>query len=241
MFVQCLKTFDGLDMSAQELSGAELALTKPMVVKGVTVYKVLAGDTTLASYNEGSPPSAHDDLDGDGSQQLKDWRGLYTQFQRDHVLGTVPYRWEKGHSEARLVSVTFEELEIVVFQDDRLHDAGMSGEQKATMVKQKLGILEEEPLLVALGKRRQVALVRETESEWELIVPHDLLPTLPFQERGIARFRRHPERPVISHWSHEMSDMSGDMCLSWQSGDDLTQLESFLPDLDMSWLDGSQR
>ena len=158
------------------------------------------------------------------------------------MLGTVPYRWEKGHSEARLVAVTFEELEIVVLEDERLHDAGMSGEQKAAMVKKKLGILEEEPLLEALGKRRQVALVRETESEWELIIPHDLLPTLPFQERGIARFRRHPQMPVISHWTREMSDMSGDMSdMPWQSGDDLSQLESFLPDLDMSWLDGLQR
>ena len=39
-------------MSAEGLAGAELALAKPMVVKGVAVYKVLAGDTTLASYNE---------------------------------------------------------------------------------------------------------------------------------------------------------------------------------------------
>ena len=38
-----------------------------------------------------------------GSRQSAEWRALHTQFDRDHVLGTVPYRWETEHSEATLV------------------------------------------------------------------------------------------------------------------------------------------
>ena len=73
--------------------------------RGVTVYKVLAGsDSTLAEYNDGC-------IAANG----KDWQALYTQFQSDHVLGTVPYRWEKeGVREARLIAITFDELDIVV-------------------------------------------------------------------------------------------------------------------------------
>ena len=87
-----------------------LSVAKLEGVRGVTIYKVVAGASTLSSYNDGGGAAASDDLDGDGSLQHREWRALYTQFQREHVLGTVPYRWEKEHVEATLVAVTFELL-----------------------------------------------------------------------------------------------------------------------------------
>ena len=68
-------------------------------LRGVTVYKVVAGESgTISSYNDEC--MAHD-----GSPERQDWRGLYTQFLREHVVGTIPYRWEKEDvSEARLLA-----------------------------------------------------------------------------------------------------------------------------------------
>ena len=74
--------------------------------QGIQFYKVLGveskdddddddQETSIRAYNLACQPSKLDTkLDGDGSTQLSDWRALYTQFLADHVLGTVPYRWE---------------------------------------------------------------------------------------------------------------------------------------------------
>ena len=72
---------------------------------GVAVYKVTGGAKTVREYND---EMVNGDLDGRAQPPaLSDWMALYTQFQCDHVLGTVPYRWEKEDSEATLVEVRF--------------------------------------------------------------------------------------------------------------------------------------
>ena len=132
--------------------------------KNVKLYKVTHGVCTLLEYN-----SAHkDDLDGTDSLQHAEWRALYTQFQADHVLGTVPYRWEKGHAEAVLIEATLASVDIVEIDGPILHDGSVSGGEKAAAVKEKLGLPEAEPLMEALGRLGKTALVRETEDEWEL-------------------------------------------------------------------------
>ena len=95
--------------------------------KNVKLYKVTHGACTLLEYN-----SAHkDDLDGTDSLQHAEWRALYTQFQADHVLGTVPYRWEKGHAEAVLIEATLASVDIVEIDGPILHDGSVSGGEKA--------------------------------------------------------------------------------------------------------------
>ena len=164
--------------------------------RGVTVYKVLAGgDATLAAYNDGC-------ITANGA--ANNWQALYTQFQRDHVLGTVPYRWEQeGVREARLVAITFDELDIVVLDGPLMHHGSISGGAKAAAAKEALGIAASAPLMAALGERRQVALVRETEKEWELVVPHALVSHLRYSERSVARFQRHPRMPITHLWCAE--------------------------------------
>ena len=51
-----------------------------------------------------------------------------------------------------------------------------------------------EPLMETLGRQGKVALVRETEEEWELVIPHDLLAALSTSERvpGAVRNQRIP-------------------------------------------------
>jgi len=105
----------------------------------------------------------------------------------------VPYRWEsqvRDYREAQLTEVTFEDLHVVVLNRTLLHDGNVSGADKAAVAKVAAGI-NEGLLMEGLGRKGKAALVRETESEWELLVPHCLLPHLKFQERVVTRWRRH--------------------------------------------------
>ena len=200
--------------------------------KNVKLYKVTHGVCTLLEYN-----SAHkDDLDGTDSLQHAEWRALYTQFQADHVLGTVPYRWEKGHAEAVLIEATLASVEIVEIDGPILHDGSVSGGEKAAAVKEKLGLPAAEPLMEALGRLGKTALVRETEDEWELIVPHALLDKLSLTERVVARFRKHPNMSITHTWRAE-SDVSS-MWHAWVEG---STRPACVTDLDMSWMRGDER
>ena len=200
--------------------------------KNVKLYKVTHGACTLLEYN-----SAHkDDLDGTDSLQHAEWRALYTQFQADHVLGTVPYRWEKGHAEAVLIEATLASVDIVEIDGPILHDGSVSGGEKAAAVKEKLGLPAAEPLMEALGRLGKTALVRETEDEWELVVPHALLDKLSLTERVVARFRKHPNMSITHTWRAE-SDVSG-MWHAWVEG---STRPACVTDLDMSWLRGDER
>jgi len=200
--------------------------------KNVKLYKVTHGVCTLLEYN-----SAHkDDLDGTDSLQHAEWRALYTQFQADHVLGTVPYRWEKGHAEAVLIEATLASVDIVEIDGPILHDGSVSGGEKAAAVKEKLGLPAAEPLMEALGRLGKTALVRETEDEWELVVPHALLDKLSLTERVVARFRKHPNMSITHTWRAE-SDVSG-MWHAWVEG---STRPACVTDLDMSWLRGDER
>eukprot|EP00539_Tryblionella_compressa_P005605 CAMPEP_0178760814 /NCGR_PEP_ID=MMETSP0744-20121128/15692_1 /TAXON_ID=913974 /ORGANISM="Nitzschia punctata, Strain CCMP561" /LENGTH=264 /DNA_ID=CAMNT_0020415415 /DNA_START=125 /DNA_END=919 /DNA_ORIENTATION=- len=241
----------------------ELTVNEIKAVSNIVVYKVLADGgcdgsrgegsegsgsrSTLASYNAVvGGPAAADTLDGNESLQLVDWRGLYTQFQREHVVGTIPYRWERGCTYATLVAVTFDRLDVVMLDDAIFHDRVTSGSQKAAVVKERLNIASHEPLIATLGDRGKVALVRETADEWELIIPHNLLPRLNFQERVIAIFHRqkHPTMPVTWKWKQMNDDDEGNKrWILWDSGDDhdLEDLKQVIPDLELTWLEDRER
>lgn len=122
-------------------SGDDISIRHLHGVKGVSIYKVLAGGEsetceTLASYNEAVMKSAaeRDELNGEGSLQHQDWRAMYTQMLPEHVLSTVPYRWEKAgellHEEAILIEATFEKLDVVILEHPLFSDAAVDGKTK---------------------------------------------------------------------------------------------------------------
>ena len=211
------------------LDGSSAPLTaKVLHAKHVAVYKVVAGEaSTLLDYNESCLAEAN----GVSLEELE-WRGLYTQFKRDHVLGTIPYRWERGdHTAAHLVRATFDlDLDIVVLDGPMMHDGRVGGSAKAIMAKKLLGIDPAIPLLTALADRRQVCLVRETEEEWELVIPHALLQHLSVRETGVARFLRHPSMPVTHRWQPE-GEAAGST-RRWEDGELSAEAVDLIPDLD---------
>jgi len=80
-----------------------------------------------------------------------------------------------------------------------------------------------------LAQQSLVALVQETAAEWELILPHDLLPKLIGPERVIARFQKHPQYPMTHKWCKEGQE--------WQRWDESDP--PAIPDLDTSWIQGT--
>jgi len=166
----------------------------------IVAYKVLGEDMTLGSIKDDA--WAQDDLDGRGSLQHPDWQAVYMQFQRGHVLGTVPYRWDsrvQDYKEAQLIKVTFDDVQVVLLEGELFHDISVSAEEKALAAKSALQI-EGGSLMETLGQMGKVVLVRETQNELELLVPHGLLPRLKFKEQVLARWRKHLHMPVTDKW-----------------------------------------
>jgi len=170
----------------------------------IRVYKVLGDEEVLKDYLDRA--FEMDGLDGQNSLQNKDWTALYTQFQAEHLLGTIPYRWQQTNREyksATLMEITFRNLRAVVAEGPLFYDGRIPGTQKATALKTHLKLPEDCLLMPELGARGKCALVRETEEEWELIVPHNLLSSsngLQWSERIIAKFRKHRDYPMTEDW-----------------------------------------
>mmetsp|Transcript_25977 Transcript_25977/g.60718 ORF Transcript_25977/g.60718 Transcript_25977/m.60718 type:complete len:210 (+) Transcript_25977:50-679(+) len=201
-------------------------VARQLHVADVAVYKVVAGsDDSLRVYNDMQMASYAASV---VPTQCLDWRALYTQFQRKHVLGTVPYRWDKDFQEAQLISATFASLDVVVLEGKMLHDGALSGQEKALAVKRILDLPLEIPLMEALGAKGKVALVKETEDEWELIVPHELLSRLSFEEQVVARFKKHSVLPVTHRWRLEAST-------EWEPWVEDEACDS-VPDADTTWM-----
>ena len=88
-----------------------------ITMNNVHAYKVMGGSNSIASsFNIGENWLFR-------IIEHSDWQALYLQFQREHVLGTIPYRWEPNgwdmeydciqyttYTECTLYDVCFEEL-----------------------------------------------------------------------------------------------------------------------------------
>ena len=189
----------------------------PTIAKNVQCYKIVGGNHTLESYNQQCLQR---------SKGESDWEALYTQFHRDHVLGTLPYRWESGESQAKLIRVTFEELVMLRVEGSIMYDGAMSGSEKAALLKPALGIKPDEPLM---GQAPRPLLVRETQHEWELVFPHGLLSRGEYEEEVIAVFRRPVDRPITTSWSMD----GGETWKRWDENE--SAVLSRIPDLPTTW------
>ena len=216
-------------------------------VEGIQFYKVINGgregkrdDNTLRSYVEAVCPTAAVNKDDHDSTPAPahddDWQALYTQFSAPHALGTVPYRWEQAENTlAILIRATLQQpLDILVVDDASLHDGTISGTQKAHWIKQQLllDIPLNVPLMQALGRQGKAALIRETSHEWELVLPHNLLPTLAWHEAAVLRMQRHPRFPVTAKW--QRCDGHDNTATKWQPWEENSP--PVLPDLNTSWI-----
>ena len=200
---------------------SKMEVTARTMVTSIRVFKAIAGQETVFEYNK-------DCLDRQQSSQRQDWSALYTQLQADHILGTLPYRWDAGHTEALLCELQFQQpISICILEGSVFHNNEISGEDKAKLIKSCLLLDESMPLMEAFSKREQVVAIRETENEWEIVIPHNLLPRLQYSERVVGKFRRHLVMPITSKWAPFDSDKpEKDLC--WEECEDGKILESLV-------------
>ena len=87
-----------------------------------------------------------------------------------------------------------------------MHRTDVKSGEKAYAVKLQLGMDQFTPLVESVGKKGQLLAVKETQEEWEIVLPHNILTSLEFTERVLGRFYRHKAKPVVSKWAPHGKD-----------------------------------
>ena len=226
----------------------ENVLVEERIVPNITVYKILGSPWSVSRISEvlteARDTATSPDTSPDTSPETlrdhshhPDWQALYLQFRAEHVLGTLPYRWEPKHytwervptvayTEAVLIKVCFTEfLKVVVMRGSLLSDGALTGTEKANVIKGVLGLEPSSPLMESLGRIGKCAAVEESPGEWELIIPHSLLCDLPVQEERMIQFSKHPKFPVTQLWQ----DLRGGMWSRFEEGQQFDCVQDFKP------------
>eukprot|EP00961_Rhodomonas_salina_P228919 3094045-Rhodomonas_salina.6 len=161
-----------------------------------------------------------------------DWAALYFQTSVSQSLGTLGYRWERGHSAAKMVQTRLlapERLRVLVVSgaEAKLFGSGQaSGEDKAKLIRETfsrkgVAIPADLPLMAALGSMDTILLCAETAGEWEVAIGRDLARRIEFgPEDIVGEFKRHRAMPVTGkvRWRGEDSE--------WVDFDDSTAAQT---------------
>ena len=220
-----------------------------MVDAGTVIYKAVGDEKTLTEYNETVTKKCSDHY----SKIIifdRDWSAMYTQLHKLHALGTVSYRWEpdkfngSSYLYSNLIEVTINEpLQVVVCKGSQFYDGEKSGNEKAELVKNALGIPNSEGLMEVLGKQHKALLMEETEGEWELIFNRSHLESISHTDKILAIFEKSPMRHCTYKWractirdqipgverSESMRYECDDICIEQLGGE--SELPSWLEDL----------
>ncbi|CAM9877029.1 unnamed protein product [Ectocarpus sp. 8 AP-2014] len=175
------------------------------------VWRVIGDESGVAAYAAARAPSVPATIESD-------WSAMYFQLSPGNAVGTLGYRWDQGYPVARLVQTSLPlaacgAVALVVDDTGEKVEAGaeiakrkqklpglmvssdVPGAFKAAVLKSRLGVPPDEPLLPALGQRQPPAVLvcRESVGEWEVAVPHNLLRIMArgnaWEERRVAEFR----------------------------------------------------
>jgi hypothetical protein len=121
-------------------------------------------------------------------RQKNDWSAVYLQFNIQHASETAGYRWDQGFDEGLLLRVDVR-CDAVLVRDPLMGREDVKGETKAALMKRFMEIDENCLLMDSLGQKKQSLICLESAKEWELVVPHDLLPQIIVREEVVYRFR----------------------------------------------------
>ncbi|CAM9896945.1 unnamed protein product, partial [Scytosiphon promiscuus] len=191
-----------------EAWGVRLVTVTPAALE---LWRVIGDEPNIAAYAAAHAPSTP------SAAKPSDWSAMYFQLSAENAAGTLGYRWDQGYTLARLMRVSLPLAEsgaIALVVDDTgngtetqagtktgvqrhglMVASDVPGAFKAARLKSSLEIPPDAPLLPALGRRRTPAVLvcRESVGEWEVAVPHDLLPVMTqgaaWTERCVAEFR----------------------------------------------------
>lgn len=153
------------------MTGSDSLRLAEVLVPSLEAFKVVGDQCSLLDYDAAHPPRVHGE-----------WSAMYLQFDEAHALGTTGYRWDMGYGIARLLHLRLQDVTAIVADAAWLPDGSMPGDEKAARLKEAMGLPPGTHLMEALEHRRQVMVCRETEGQWELIVPRGLLQALIVRE-----------------------------------------------------------
>lgn len=222
-----------------------LAETTPAKLE---LWRVIGDEADIAAYAmaHAAPPATTA-----AAGVVGDWSAMYFQLSPENAAGTLGYRWDKGYAVARLVRVSLPlaacgAVALVVDDTGRgteveggeetggargkrrgvMAASDVPGAFKAALLKSRLGIPQGESLLPALGRRTPkpaVLVCRESAGEWEVAVPHQLLPVMirnvAWVEQRVAEFKpRAGVTAEVRPWSAEESGR----WLRWHDGDSVS-------------------
>lgn len=157
-----------------------------------------------------------------------DWAGAYFQLNASHSIGTLPYRWDQGYMNAKLIKLSCV-APVHVVGDAFMADHNVSGEEKAQRVKRLLGLQESLPLMEQV---HGFLLCRENEEEWEMVCRLDNVAKFVRSESVVCLFKRDAlTGKVVCRF---------DSSLPWQTFDELSKVfieKNFGPNAVPLWAD----
>jgi hypothetical protein len=114
-------------------------------------------------------------------QTDKDWSAIYIQFSKQHALRYLSTKYEQ-FLEVSLSKFVFDKkIKFLKIDDDWMFDEKLSSFEKANKIKQYIiqnnlfNINPQNPLMKELGNFKCCLITYDTESNKEIVVPHQLL------------------------------------------------------------------
>lgn len=190
-------------------------------ISDVHAFKCVGDQAFIGEYVAAHPPRV-----------IGDWSALYMQFDILHALGTVGYRWDQGYSFARVIRATLPEMLAVVVDAPWMPDGSVGGEAKAEAVRKALRLPADVPLMQAVGEQGKVLICRETEQQWELVVPSQLASTLAWQQEAACELKPN-KYGATGEWRRRGSEME-EVWSDWQRFHDSEALAEVEPP---SWIE----
>merc|ERR1712000_538731 len=136
-------------------------------------FKVIGDEENICDYHCARAPQTTT------TTTLNDWSAFYFQLNETHACGTLAYRYDQGYEIASLMKTKFNvgtnNIKMIFISDFFLSDETVSGEDKAKRIKLSLGLNINEPLMKQFGEKNWILCCRESNDEWELVVPHNLI------------------------------------------------------------------
>eukprot|EP00928_Gymnodinium_smaydae_P057519 TRINITY_DN40754_c0_g1_i1.p1 TRINITY_DN40754_c0_g1~~TRINITY_DN40754_c0_g1_i1.p1 ORF type:complete len:236 (+),score=37.75 TRINITY_DN40754_c0_g1_i1:68-709(+) len=158
--------------SVDELRVVEVSLPQ------IEAFKVVGDQQSILAYDAAHRPRA-----------IGEWSAIYFQLNAPHAKGTVAYRWDMGYDLARLLKIDMRNVNAIIVDASWFPDGSIGGDEKAAVLKEALQLPLSEPLTKGLEQRKVVLVCRETEDQWELVVPRGLLPGIISVEEELLQFR----------------------------------------------------
>lgn len=133
-------------------------LAVSLLMNAIVVYKVIGSEDSISEYVQTC------------EQTTNDWSGIYFQLSIEHAEEAIYYRCDKYKTGKLMKAEIRQTSHIEKISDVRMCNPGITGAEKASIVKELLGMDANTVLLRDM--LYDCIFVEEHVDQYELIVPH---------------------------------------------------------------------